>query len=191
MLILVAALIVIGIGSIAAFFLAEGDDDESAPVIGAGLPAEWNLCTNPTHRFRIGYPPLWHTTHPEPRLACWFFDPEPFEVEPNTEFPLVALTAFPERERFRVVLDGLTEAQFADTVLREETEIAGRPAVRIETVATGQGLYERGTRTYGYVVDRDGSAFLLTAAGLPTIAEGEWQSRKQIADRAADTLRFY
>jgi hypothetical protein len=78
---------------------------------------------------------------------------------------------------------------FFETVSREETTVAGRPAVLVETSATGQGESEPGQRTYGYVVDHDGRAFAVLAIGLP--GDDRYESFKAVADEAVQTVLFF
>ena len=83
---------------------------------------------------------------------------------------------------------GFDDTVFATTLLRENTNIGGRRAVRFETVSTGEGLYPQGTRTYGYVVDRDGSAFATFTKATP--GQPRYARYKIVVDRAVRTLRF-
>jgi hypothetical protein len=52
--------------------------DEGTPEPAPSAP--WNTCTNPIQGFSIEYPAGWHTDHRAPELACFNFDPRPFEA---------------------------------------------------------------------------------------------------------------
>jgi hypothetical protein len=52
--------------------------DEGASEPEASAP--WNTCTNAVQGFSIDYPAAWHTDHRAPELACFDFDPRPFEA---------------------------------------------------------------------------------------------------------------
>ena len=44
----------------------------------------------------------------------------------------------------------------ARTLLREETSVGTHSAVRFEEESTGEGLYDKGTMRYGYVIETKG-----------------------------------
>jgi hypothetical protein len=158
---------------------------EASEVIRPG----WSLCWNNRRGYAISYPSGWYTTHLNRAQACEYFDPRPFEIVPGTEFPPTALFAAQTDESFDAYLDQLSDPMFFDTVRREETTAAGRRAVLVETVATGEGESEPGERIYGYVLDRDGRAFVVLATGLP--GDARYPSFKDVADEAVNTVRFF
>jgi hypothetical protein len=158
----------------------------------------WNLCTNSRRGYTIGYPSGWYTTHLRPLQACEYFDPAPFEIAPGTEFPPTALFAALTDEPVETYVDQLTDPMFFETIRREETTVGDRPAVLIETSATGQGESEPGERTYGYVVDvgcigdvcrKAGRAFVVLATGLP--GDERYEEFKAVADEAVQTVLFF
>jgi hypothetical protein len=167
-------------------------EDESA------LPAGWSLCTNDARGYSIGYPAGWYTTHLNDEQACEYFDPEPFEILEGTEFPPTALFATLTDEPVETYVDQLTDPMFFETIRREETRVDGRPAVIVETAATGEGEAEPGERTYAYVVDvgcigdvcvKAGRAFVVLATALPGVERyGEF---KAVVDEAVKTARFF
>jgi hypothetical protein len=152
------------------------------------VPAGWSVCTNTRRGYSIGYPAGWYTTHLEPAQSCEYFDPRPFEIVPGTEFPPTALFAAQTDESVETYVDQLTDPMFFDTIRREETTVSGRPAVLVETVARGEGESEPGERTYGYVIDNDGRAFVVLATGLP--GDRRFSAFKDVADQAVRTVRF-
>jgi hypothetical protein len=164
------------------------------------LPAGWSRCTNAERRFRrysIGYPGGWYTSHLTPEQACEYFDPEPFEILAGTEFPPTALFVTVALEPVDRYVDQLTDPMFFDTIRREDTTVGGRPAVLVETVATGEGESEPGERRYGYVVDigcannecvKSGRVFVVLATGLPD--DERYEEFKAVADEAVKTAQF-
>jgi hypothetical protein len=148
----------------------------------------WKRCTNPHLRFSIGYPRHWYTAQPRPADRCRQFDRRPFTVPPNSEYPITALNAAPTSSTVRAYIASATDPVFAVTRLVRKTRVEGRSAVRFETVATGEGLYPKGTRTYGYAINRNGSAFVVFTMTLP--GDRRYGSNKVIVDRAVHTLRF-
>lgn len=154
-----------------------------------GLPDGWTLCANERAGYEIGYPADWHTATLDGEFECSFFDPEPFEIIPESEFPLTALQAFPAGEEgrsFEDVVEEYTDPMFERELAREETTVAGFPAVRLELEATGQGLYDKGTRTIVYLVDRDVAPFVVRAQAFP---DGELH--EDVLDQSVQTVRFF
>ncbi|HEV2808811.1 MAG TPA: hypothetical protein VGV93_00230 [Acidimicrobiales bacterium] len=82
---------------------------------------------------------------------CRYFHPQPFDVPEATEVIGLAVTIDVEEVPFEVVAapDKLGEQDLD----REETTVAGRPAVRVETISTGEALLPEGVRSYQYAVD--------------------------------------
>ena len=149
----------------------------------------WSLCTNNRRGYSISYPSGWYTTHLRPSQACEYFDPEPFEIIEGTEFPSTGLFAALTDESVEAYLEQLTDPMFFETIRREETSVGGRPAVLVEIASTGQGESEPGQRTYGYVVDRDGRAFVVLAIALPD--DERYENFKAVADEAVQTALFF
>jgi hypothetical protein len=149
----------------------------------------WSLCANTRRGYSIGYPSGWYTTHLGPAQACEYFDPEPFEILPGTEFPPTALFTARTSESVEAYVSQLTDPMFFETIRQEETTIGERPAVVVETEATGQGESEPGERTYGYVIDVGGRAFVVLATGLP--GDERYEDFKAVADEAVETVRFF
>src|SRR5687768_1546122 len=108
------------------------------------VPPGWSTCTNVRRGYSIAYPAGWYTTHLRPIQACEYFDPEPFEIIPGTEFPPTGLFASFSAQSVEEYLEPLTDPMFYETLRREETTVNGRPAVLVETSSTGQGESEPG-----------------------------------------------
>jgi hypothetical protein len=164
----------------------------------SAVPAGWSVCTNTRRGYSIGYPSGWFTTHLNAAMACEYFDPRPFEIVPGTEFPPTALFAALTDESVETYVDQLTDPMFFETIRREETRVGRRPAVLVETAATGQGESEAGERTYGYVVEvgcigdvctKAGRAFVVLAIGLP--GDERYDEFKVVADEAVRTVLFF
>jgi hypothetical protein len=154
-----------------------------------GLPEGWTLCANERAGYELGYPSDWHTATLDGEFECSFFDPEPFEIIPESEFPLTALQAFPAGEEgrsFDDVVEEYTDPMFERELAREEATVGGFPAVRVETEATGQGLYDKGTKTVAYIVDRDVAPFVVRTQAFP---DGELH--EDVLEQAVKTVRFF
>jgi hypothetical protein len=156
--------------------------------VHASVPAGWNVCTNRALGFSIAYPPRWHTARLSQAGACLYFEPKPFRIPPNSDFTGTALEVLPTQQSYAGLVRTLTDPTFSRIHSRRRTTVAGRPATRLETVATGEGLLSRGTRTYAYVIDRGRRpAFIVQTTRA---AGASWPARKRILDRAVRTLRF-
>jgi hypothetical protein len=108
-------------------------------------------------------------------------------VPVDSEYPLTALNAVQTNEDFDPALSGTVDP-YARTLLREETTVGGRRAVRFEESLIAEGMLPVGTMTYGYVIDRDGTEFLVFTIAVPNIIEyADW---KAVVDQAVETLQF-
>lgn len=169
-----------------------GSDEPAAEEPGSETEKPMRVltsCTNERAGYAIGYPADWYTATLDGEFECSFFDPEPFEIIPESEFPLTALQAFPAGEEDRTFDDVAKEyadPMFERELAREETTVAGFPAVRLETEATGQGLYDKGTKTIAYIVDRDVAPFVVRAQAFP----GD-ELAADVLEEAVGTLRFF
>ena len=156
------------------------------------IPEDWTVCANQIEGFEIAYPVGWHTDELTPDQRCSFFDPEPFEIVEGSEFPLTAIEAHPlgaEGRSFDQIVKDMTNPMFEEMVSREDLTVQGFPAVRIETAATGEGLLDKGTRTYAYLIDRDGEPFLVQTH--THLADGGYGRVTAILDKALASLRFF
>jgi hypothetical protein len=152
------------------------------------LPADWRRCNNTHHRFSIGYPRHWHTTQLRRADKCRQFDRQPFTVPEASEYPITALNAVATTAVFSEIVQSPNDPVFEERLLWQPTSVGGRLALRYETVATGDGLYEKGTRTYGYAVNRNGNAFLVFTMTPP--GDNQYAQNKVVVERAVRTLRF-
>jgi hypothetical protein len=134
-------------------------------------------CESALYGFRISYPVGWFASEGDPELACRFFHPDPFEVPPATEFSgLIAVGILPAQGPFDELLAGWTDPLFATVLSRRDVTIDERPAVEIETEATGEGLDAAGTKTFAYLVDLNGEGFVLTTAGFSGAAYARYRA---------------
>jgi hypothetical protein len=160
----------------------------SGPVTAWALPSGWRLCTNDYERYEIGYPGSWYTTSLRPEEVCSQFHPSAFTIPPYSEYPLTALNIHQTSGAFPADLGKPVDSEFAHTLLWEETTVGGRRAVRFEEEFIGSGLYSKGTRRYGYTIDRQGQTVTVFAMASP--GENDYAAWKVVVDRAAETVRF-
>jgi hypothetical protein len=158
-----------------------------SPAAPASLPTGWQSCTNSHVGFEIGYPADWHTASLNPQQVCQQFDPIAFIVPVDSEYPLTALNAVQTPGAFDPAVSGKADPS-AQTLLREASTVGGRRAVRFEESLIQEGILPVGTKRYGYVIDRDGTEFLVFTIAVPSIIEyADW---KAVVDQAVETLQF-
>jgi hypothetical protein len=153
------------------------------------MPASWRACDNPPAGYSIGYPGDWYTESLDGQFACSFFDPEPFTILPNSEFPRVALQAGPTDTTVATYRGFMTDPENYTVVRDEDVMVLDRPGVRFETVSLGMGLDEPGIRRYGYIIDSGGGdAFAVFTTADP--GETRYDDWKFVVDIARDSVRF-
>jgi hypothetical protein len=120
-------------------------------------------CVNADDGYSVRYPSGWHVSAGPPFEPCSFFDPEPLELPVASEVPAeLAVTISMEPIDFATATgETLGGRNFA----REPISIAGRQALRIEGETTGDGLYDRGIRSYQYFVDLGDRTLIATTYG--------------------------
>ena len=149
-------------------------------------PRRWSHCVDTQGGYDVQYPATWNAAHGP--FACRFFDPRAFTVPANSDFGGTALQVDVLQQSFDAALAGLIDRRFAETVSREQTTIGGNRAFRLELVATGEGLDDRGTRTYGYLIRRAGGPPLLVRT---TAAPGDRLRHRDVVEHSARTLRSF
>jgi hypothetical protein len=181
-----AALLVLA-GGVGGYLLADDGGDGGAE--SSALPAGWDLCVNEARGFAIGHPGRWFTDAVAEEESCEFFDSEPFQVPRQSDFSGTALEIDPFEESYAEVVAGLVNPRFANVLSREETTVAQWPAVRLETEATGEGFEGKGVKVTSYVLDRNGTSFVVRTTDRPE--RGDYAMRKETLDRAIGTLMFF
>lgn len=148
------------------------------------LPAGWAVCTNARRGYSVGHPVGWHTAH-----GCRYLDPDPLNIPANTDGFFSALAVVDGDTSFDQARRRSTD-RFVVIESREETTIGGRRAVRYESQATGEGLFDKGSRLYSVVIDNDGRAFEILTVWFPGTLTPEYQFRKEMVDEVIKTVRF-
>ncbi|MFY0527259.1 hypothetical protein ACN28I_30330 [Archangium gephyra] len=109
-------------------------------------------CSNPTGQYSIAYPSAWKTNTGNAVEPCRFFHPSPFEVQPHSEEPLVAVSVKREPMTLESFVQGNTGSSY-EVLQQQKLTLAGRPAVRLELRATQESpLLPPGTREYLYAI---------------------------------------
>lgn len=124
--------------------------------------AQTQRCTNEQAGYSVDYPADWHTNPGDVVATCSFFDPEPIQVpERQDAVGLAAISIRRESVAFSRVTGGDPGTRVIE---RDEIEVAGRPAVRRLTEATGEALLPEGERGYQYLVDLDGETLIASTS---------------------------
>lgn len=126
-------------------------------------------CDNPGG-FSVAYPSGWYTnTEPTPEPCVWF-GPASIVVPTEATDALLGPVSVRIQEGASLTDVSNPSSEFERIVSREQRTVAGRPAVRIESVATGAGLLDEGTRIVSYAVEvppaADGTPRVLTATAI-------------------------
>ena len=141
-------------------------------------------CTNEEDGFTVAYPPDWHTNTGEVAPTCSFFHPEPFDLPEASEAVGIAIRVDREPVAFE---DAAGPSPAREVLEREETTVAGRPAVRLEYEATGDGLLDRGTRGVDYLVDLDGETLVASTLDVGGL---DFERNVQVLDELVDTIEL-
>lgn len=117
-------------------------------------------CYNRVVGYTVRYPADWHVNPGEVLPDCSVFDPEPIDLPVGSEIPTdLAIVITRERVPFDTVS---AEGPFRDDLLRQPVQVAGRRALQVEGLSTGDGLYDRGLRSYQYFIDLGGATLVAT-----------------------------
>jgi len=159
-----------------------------SPSQSASLPEGWLSCTNSHDGYEISYPAGWHTASLNAQEVCRQFHPTAFTVPVDSEYPMTGLNAIQTDEVFDPERSGRRDPAYVRTLLREETTVGGRRAIRFEESLIDDGMYPDGTMRYGYVIDRDGREFIIFTFAVPL--EKRYEAWKPMVDQAVETVRF-
>lgn len=127
-------------------------------------------CFNPVDRYAVERPPGWRTNEGGVLPRCSLFDPEPIAIPEASEIPFdIGVSVRVDAVPFGAAVDGLV----GEVRAQEDREVAGRPALRLESTAIGAGLGPAGTTSLRWLVDL-GDRTLVAATydvGSPAFAE--------------------
>lgn len=152
------------------------------PESSAGGVAE---CTNEEARYTVAYPDDWETNSGEIMPACSLFDPGRIEIGAGSEIPPdIAVMILREAAPYSAVT---AEDPSRDDSSREPTTVDGKPALRVEGVTTGVGLYDRGMPAYHYFVDLAGETLVASTFGAGSL---DFESKKDVLDRMMASIRI-
>lgn len=147
--------------------------------------ASWSQCANPEGDYSVEYPGDWETNDATVVPPCSVFHPEPFELAPATEIPsnlavVVGIdnVSFSELQRSRRGLDVHD---------RQETDVAGRQAVRLQGVTTGEALWTADTPMTVWNVDLNGRTFIARSLDIGDVP---YDRKVTVLDEMMESLRI-
>lgn len=142
----------------------------------------WATCSNPHVGYEISYPAGWFTTSLRPEEVCTQFHPTEFMIPVDSEYPLTALMVHGSTDP----LDAypVEDDPNLTVLLREDTTVNGRPAIRYEVRFSAEAMLGDGTMRYGYQVDWDGGVFEVFSMADPGVAAADYDAWKAIVDEA-------
>ena len=136
--------------------------------------------------YAVSYPDGWSVNPGTVADACGWFNRTPFEVEPATEL-ITDIVMSVEPVPFERIAESFGDVG-GEVLTREETTVDGRPALRVERRASGEGLLPAGTLSTQYVVDLgDGDSFTATTYDTEGRA---YEANQTVLDRMVETVAF-
>lgn len=181
----------VGLAAVALAGCGADGDDQAGGGAGSstttGASPAWIPCANEVEGYTVDQPAGWRTNPGDVVPRCSLFDPDPIDVPEGTELPItIAVSVDAENVEASAIT---RDDRGSDIEARQEEQIAGRAATRLELVATGDGLHRSGLRSTVWVVARSADTSLVFRtydAGRPGYAE-----KQQVLDRMARSLRFH
>lgn len=115
----------------------------------------WHSCANYALGYRISYPPGYRTAVPNDRLACRFFDTEPFTVTTDSPLPPRQIRISAGEGTYEDLSRDYTPAPGSAVIDRAAVSVDGHRGFEMEIRAT------TGKLAHVYVVDAGGLALVL------------------------------
>lgn len=190
----IGAVLVFALGIGAGALVFSGDDDEpgvldvttTTPVTETTVPVtettattttstttevvpQFATCQNTRYGWTLEYPADWYTDDAgDPELTCTMFDPEPFEVELDTEPYFVRVFATWAGNDYETMVASAMEGTFSTVLDRQDLQLDGRRASAFLLEETGEGFFDAGWLRYEYYVEwGPTTSFLLSLTNPP------------------------
>lgn len=144
-------------------------------------------CESP-EGFAVSYPGSWSVNPGTEAPACTLFSPDSFTVPPATDARVAPINVRVEGIPF----DQLVTTGRGEELRRDEFTVDGRPAVRVERVTAGEGLWPQGLPVTRVVVDLGTDddaprALVVNTVGLPRF---DYPRNVEVLDRMVGSLTF-
>lgn len=144
-------------------------------------------CVARERGYRLEFPARWFTNDAGQSEPCRFFHPEPFSLAPGTEATGIAISVSVNPLPFHQVTPVPTGSMASEVLGRRTATLDGRPAVRVETQATGEALLAAGVRGVSWFVDL--SPGTLVATTSEAAAAGRHADNVEVLDDMMQSLR--
>lgn len=147
-------------------------------------------CVSPLG-YSFAVPAGWVTNTGDVAAPCSYLDPEPFTVPEATDARPAAISVYVDPVPFDEV-----SAERDVQTSRDETTVAGVPAVRVEAVEDGRGLYPEGTRRTSWYLDlppaagQDEPRTLIADVVAPPASDLDHEELTAVLDRLVTTLQL-
>lgn len=142
-------------------------------------------CVNEAESYSVQYPADWHVNTEGVLGSCSLFDPDPIEVPRDSEIPLeIAVIIDVESIPFTAATGDVLGRR---DLVRERTTVAGREAMRIEAESTGEGLYDRGIRSYQVFVDLGDRTMIAATYDVGSL---DFERKRRLLDLMMETLEL-
>lgn len=161
-----------------------GDSDTAEPPTGTPGTA---TCAAPERGYALEFPETWFTNDAGIAEPCRFFHPEPFTVVPRTEAPGLAISVRLNPVSFAEVTPPPEGSPAEKVVERRTATIDGRPAVRVETLATGSAMLPEGTRAVSWFVDASDATLVATTSEATDV--GRFEDNVEVLDTMMRSLQ--
>lgn len=128
----------------------------STPPEPSGVPtgAPTASCRSETVGITVTYPAGWIAYGGDARWTCLLFDPQPIDVQLDSELPPVAVAIFDDARPASTVAADFETASVYTVLYKDSGTVDGRDAVAYEVENTGEGYYGKGVRQTVVIVDR-------------------------------------
>lgn len=166
-----------------------GATDTDSPSPSPDSTALGQECFSPRDGYQVQYPQDWHVNDPEGADPCAWFHPDPFTLPVATEAPDIAIRISVEDLGYQQMSDAITSGpNVKQVVSTEQIEVAGRRALRVEVVESGEVFYPEDTRQTIFAVEWEEAAL---TASTTSVAEGDYTAHVEVLDAMVQTLEPY
>lgn len=173
------------VGAVPDQYVVDSRTQPSNPGQPVGPITLGQACTNQEIGYRVSYPNTWQTNSGVVLNPCRVFDAGEIQLEDATE-------DFDEAVYIRredIPYDRLANLDDPSTrtLSRQQTTVDGRPAVIIESEATGTGLFPQGRRYYRYLVDLGSKTLVAVTYDIPKL---DYERNKQVLDKIMNSFKW-
>ena len=178
-------------------------DDTTAPPLraaGSSVPAtpssdaasptsedpDLRTCTSEADGYAVQHPADWHVASGSTLERCRWFHPRPLTAEALEQVSGVAVRLRLEAHDLAEVVQ-IERGAAAEVLSSQERTVGGRPALRQEVRASGQGLLPEGTRETQWLIDFGHRTMIASTSEVASA--GTYQENVAVLDALTQSLR--